>query len=62
MTETGEAAYPLLTDNAMRCGNHSARPHREVHKAVVEVDDKQKSAAIESRRRGGSCKGWGRKP
>lgn len=61
MTETGQAAYPLVADNAThaRCGNHSERPCREVHKASVEMDDKQKSAAIKSRRRGGSCKDRG---
>lgn len=60
MTETGKAAYPLIADNATHaaCALLSARPDREVHKASVEMDDKQKSAAIKSRRRG-SCKGRG---
>lgn len=42
-----------------RCGNYAERPYREAHKASVEMDDKQKSAAIKSRRRGGSCKDRG---
>lgn len=56
MTETGKAAYPLVTDNATYAVETTqSRAYKEAPKASMEMDDKQKYAAIESRR-GGSCK------
>lgn len=56
MTETGQAAYPLLAYNATHASETTqSGAYKEAHKASMEMDDKQKSVAITSRR-GGSCK------
>lgn len=55
-TETGEAAYPLVPDNAGHAVETTqSGAYKEADKASVEMDDKQRSAAIKERR-GGSCK------
>ncbi|KFO29406.1 hypothetical protein H920_09192 [Fukomys damarensis] len=51
MMETGEAAYPVVPDNAV----HAVRTtqsgaYKEADKASVEMDDKQRSAAIKRER------------
>lgn len=57
MTETGEAAYPLVADNATHAVETTpSGAYKEAHKASMEMDDKHRSAAIERERRGGSCK------
>lgn len=57
MTETDEAAYPLVADNATHAAETTQTwTYKEAFKASTEMDDKQKSAAIKNRRRGGSCK------
>lgn len=57
MTETGEEAYPLVADNAMRAVETTQTwAYKEAFKASTEMDDKQKSVANKNRRRGSSCK------
>lgn len=56
MTETDQAAYPLVAYNAMHAEETTqSGAYKEAHKAGMEMDDKQKSVAITSRREG-SCK------
>lgn len=57
MTETGKAAYPLVPDKAVHAVETTqSEAYKETDKASVEMDDKQRSAAIKRERRGGSCK------
>lgn len=57
MTEPGKAAYPQVVDNATHTAETTqSRAYKETHKASMEMDDKQSSAAIKRGRRGGSCK------
>lgn len=55
MTGVGEAAYPLVTDNATHAvGTTQSRAYKEAHKASMEMGDKQRSVAIKRVRKGGS--------
>jgi hypothetical protein len=47
MTETGQAAYPLGSHNAVHVGETAQSPvYKETDKASMEMGDKQRSVAI----------------
>jgi len=57
MTKPGKTAYPQVADNVTHTAETTRnRAYKEGHKASVEMDDKQRSAAIKSGRRTGSYK------
>lgn len=53
MTKPGKTAYPQVADNVTHTAETTRnRANKEGHKASVEMDDKQRSAAIKSGRTG----------
>lgn len=61
MTEAGQAAYPGGPDNVLQAAETTQswacrKKKKSTDKARVEMDDKQRSVAVESCRRGSSCK------
>lgn len=55
-TRVGEAASPPVADKAARAvETPPSLAHKEARKASLEMDEKQRSAATERARSGGSC-------